>query len=212
MKSVGLLLCCLLGCVQTPAQALRFQAMPATDSAGLSRSLRELALEALNQKQGPEPASEPGNRYLLQLAAGQYAEAVSTFAIWRAQHPAQGFDRGILLELYGKTKAAEAAEHLPFDDAFGRTFAAVFHELDDKTALDSEYFLETSSGEFRQQLEQLLEQFKGRQSLALADAVSLIRTYLALEAQQSIAPHLSGAEARDDERRAGGGWELNVRG
>ena len=102
---------------------------------------------------------------------------------------------------YGKTKAAEAAGHLPFDGAFGKTFATVFHQLDDKTALDSEYFLETPSGVFHQQLEQLLEQFKGSQSLAFAAAVSLTQTYLAAKAQQSIAPYLSGAEARDDEHR-----------
>jgi uncharacterized protein len=201
MKSVGLLLCCLLVSAQIRAQALRFQTTPVTDSVGLSRSIRDLALAALGQQQGPEQGTEPSNRFLLQLAAEQYTEATHTFAAWSAQHPAQGLGRGILLELFGKTRAAEATEHLPFDDAFGRTFAAVFRQMDDKAALDSEYFLETPSGVFRQQLEQLLEQFKGRQSLAFADALSLIRAYLAMEAQQSIAPYLSGAEARDDQHR-----------
>ena len=201
MKSVGLLLCCLLVCAQIHAQALHFQATQPTDSVGLSRSIRDLAGGALDQQQGPEQETEPSNRFLLQLATEQYTDATNTFAAWRAQHPAQGFDQDILLELFGKTKAAEATEHLPLEEAFGRAFAAVFRELGDKAALDSEYFLQTPPGVFRQQLEQLLEQFKGRQSLALADALSLIRAYLTMEAQQSIAPYLNAAEARDDQRR-----------
>lgn len=201
MKAIGLLLCCVSICAQVHAQALRFQAPPITDSAGLSSSIRDLALEALSQQLDPKQNSDLGDRFLLQLAAAQYAEAVSTFAAWRAQHLAKGFDRGILLEIYGKTKALEAKEHLSFDDAFGKAFAAVFRDLDDKTALDSEYFLDTPSGVFRQQFDELLGRFRGSQSLAFADAVGLIRSYLTTEAQQNIAPHLSDAQARDDERR-----------
>jgi putative CocE/NonD family hydrolase len=201
MKAMVLLLCCVSVCAQVHAQALRFHAPPITDGAALSSSIRELALEALSHEEAPNHDSELTDRFLLQLAAGQYAGAVSTFAAWRAQHSVQGFDRAVLLAVYGKTKAVEAEEHLSFGDAFGKAFAAVFRELDDKTALDSEYFLQTPMGVFRQQLEQLLAQFRDRQSLSFADALSLIRSYLATEAQQSIAPHLSYAQAHDDERR-----------
>src|SRR6266513_2765995 len=146
MKWAGLVLCCISVCAQTHAQELRFQAPPSVDSSVLSNSIRELALEALSQQQEPQQDSDLRNKFLFQLAAGQYAESVSSFAASRAQHRAQVFDRGILLELYAKTKAVEAEEHLAFEKAFGWTFAAVFRELDDRTALDSEYFLETPLG------------------------------------------------------------------
>ena len=201
MKSAGLLICCLSLCAPVRAQSFPFQTPPISDSAALSSSIRTLALEALSQQQDPGKDPALQNRFLLQLAAGQYVEAASTFTAWRAQQPAQGFDRGILLEVYGKTKAVEATEHLSFEDACRRTFATVFQDLDDKAALDSEYFLATPPGVFRQQLQQTLERFKDRQTIEFADAVSLIRTYLSTEAHHSITPCLGGAETRDDERR-----------
>jgi uncharacterized protein len=201
MKSTGRLVCCLSLCAQLHAQSFPFQAPLLSDSAALSSSIRALALQALTQQRDPKQDCDLRNRFLLQIAVGQYAEAASTFAAWRAQHPAEGFDPDILLEVYGKTKSAEAAEHLSFEDAFRKTFAAVFHDLDDRTALDSEYFLEAPPGISRQKLQQMLEQFKDGQVLEFADAVSLIRSYLATEARQNITPYLSGAEARDDERR-----------
>jgi putative CocE/NonD family hydrolase len=201
MKSAGLLVCCLSLCAQLQAQSFQFQAPPISDDAALSGSIRALALEVLSQKQDPKQDSELRNRFLLQLAVRQYIEAASTFASWRAQHPAQGFDRSILLEIYGKTNALEATEHLSFEDACRRTFATVFQDLDDKTALDSEYFLATPPRVFRQQLQHMLERFKDRRTLELSDAVSLIEAYLSTEAHQSITPCLGGAETHDDERR-----------
>jgi hypothetical protein len=120
MKSAGLLVCCLSLCAQLQAQSFQFQAPPISDDAALSGSIRALALEVLSQKQDPKQDSELRNRFLLQLAVRQYIEAASTFASWRAQHPAQGFDRSILLEIYGKTNALEATEHLSFEDACRR--------------------------------------------------------------------------------------------
>lgn len=201
MRRAGLLLCCLLFCMQVHAQELAFKAPPANDSAALSSSIRDLALEALSQQQGPQQPPDVGSGFLLQLAAGKYTEAARTLAAWRTEHPAQGFDRGILLEVYGRAKASQAQEHLPFEESFKKTFATAFRDLDDRTALDCEHFLETPPRVFRQQLEQTLQQFKDSKRLTTPDAVTLIQSYLAVEAQQSIAPYLGSAESRDDQRR-----------
>ena len=115
MRLVGLLLCCLVVSAQTCAQELRFQATPVTDEAGLSRSIRDLALAALSQLQASEQGTGPGDRFLLQLGAEQYAEATNTLAGASTLHPAQAFDRDVLLRLFAKTKAAAATQHVPFE-------------------------------------------------------------------------------------------------
>lgn len=163
--------------------------------------MRQLALEALSQPQAAREDSDLRSRFRSQLAAGQYAEAVRTLSAWRARHPRRGFDRDILLEIYGTAKATQAQEHLSFQEAFARAFATVFRELDDKTALDSEHFFQTPSRVLAEQLDRLLTQFKDHKNLVSADADSLILAYLLTEAQQNVAPYLPGAETRDDALR-----------
>lgn len=88
-----------------------------------------------------------------------------------------------------------------FEQAFRRTFADLFARLDDSTTLDSEYFLETPIVVFEDPFRRALATHKGKQSIAFADAVDLIRTYLALEAMRSFAPFLNAAVTEDDAGR-----------
>jgi len=184
------------------AATLAFHAPPAGDREHLAKAIAELAREALAEQPKASPDEYLGARYSLQLAAGQYGEAVATFGKWREQHAARpGFDRTVLSELYSKARAMEAAERIPYEQAFKKTFAGLFGPLDDRTALDDEYFLRTPLFVFQGQLERSLAQLKGRDTIAFADALSLIRAYLTTTAQQSVTPYLGAAIAADDEHR-----------
>lgn len=196
------LLVCLLACMDLHAAPLAFHVPPAADRDRLAKAIAELAREALTAQPNSDPDQYLSTRYSLQVGAGQYSEAVATFGKWRQQRPAvPGFDRTILSELYSKTKAMEAAERLPFEQAFKKTFAALFGRLDDRTALDDQYFLQTPPFVFQAQLDRSLAQLKDKDTIAFDDALSLIRAYVATTAQQRVTPYLQAAIAADDEHR-----------
>src|ERR1700736_4197762 len=202
MKSFAALLLCFTASSTLLAQQLAFPERAATDPAAGGSGIATLAREALDRQQGANDDTYHGTRFWLQLAAGQYAEAIDSFALWRQQHPAEpGFNRSILLELYARTKAAEAVDQMSFEEAFRRTFADLFARLDDNTALDSEYFLETPIVAFEGPFQRALATHKGKQSIAFADAVDLIRAYLSLQAMRSFAPVLNAAVTEDDTGR-----------
>jgi putative CocE/NonD family hydrolase len=196
------LIICLVACRDLLAEPLAFHAPPAADRGRLATAIAELAREALAEQPSSNPDQYLSTRYILQLAAGQYAEAVTTFGQWRKQHPARpGFDPTILSELYSRAKALDATEHVPYEEAFKRTFASLFGPLDDATALDDEYFLQTPLDRFQGQFDRSLARLKDQDAIAFSEALSLIRAYLTTTAQQSLMPYLSAAIAADDQHR-----------
>jgi putative CocE/NonD family hydrolase len=202
VKKLLPLLICLGTCLKLEAEPLVFHATTGTDREGVASAVAELAREALAQQPNASPDEYLSTRYSLQLAAGQYAEAATTFSKWRELHPARpGFDNIVLSELYSKAKAMEATEHVPYEQAFKKTFADLFGALDDATALDDEYFLQTPVFVFQGQLERTLAQHKDKVAIAFPDALNLIQAYLTTTAQQSIMPYLSAAIAADDGHR-----------
>jgi len=184
------------------AQELPFRSATTNDRVGLSRSMHDLAIEALSTQPGSRRALDPGDQVILQLAAQQYVQAKASLAAWRAQHSAQpGLDPPLWLRLYAEARAAESQDKVPFGEAFRKAFASAFAPLDDRSAFESRYFLETLPSVFRARLEQLLSQRNGSEWIALADAVTLVRAYLTTEAFECFAADLTAAETADDAQR-----------
>jgi putative CocE/NonD family hydrolase len=196
------LLICLAACVELHAEPLAFRAPASVDRDEVARAMAELAREALADQPDSNPDQSLVSRHILQLAAGEYAEAVTTFGKWREQGSARpGFDPTILWELYSKSRAMEARTNVSYQQAFNETFADLFARLDDGTALDTGYFLQTPVPVFRDQFESLLVRYKDNEAISFSDALGLIRAYLNTTAQQSFMPYLSAAIAADDARR-----------
>ena len=193
---------CLVACLDLHAEPLAFHAPPAADHDKVDDAMAKLAREALAEQPSSNSDQSLSARYILQLAAGQYTEAVSTIGQWREQHPArQGFDPTLIFDLYSKAKALEVIEHVPFEQSFKKTFADTFGPLSDGTALDNEYFLQIPVFVFQGQFDRSLEQLKDKDAIALSDALSLIRAYMTTTAQHSFTSYLSAAIATDDEHR-----------
>ena len=77
----------------------------ARDDAALTRAFADFARQTANT----ELAADAGAKFLLQLAAGSYQDAVATATARRKQLPSgAGPDPSIRLELYARAKAAEA--------------------------------------------------------------------------------------------------------
>jgi hypothetical protein len=196
------LLVCLVGCMGLQAAPLAFHVPPTADRNRLARAIGDLARDALAEQPKSNPDQYLGTRFSLQLAAGQYPEAVTTFRKWRQQYPARrGFDPTVLSVLYSNAKAMEANEQISYGQAFKKTFADLFGPLDDATALDDEYFLQTPSFVFQGQFDRSLAQLNDKEAITFPRALGLIRAYLTTTAEQSIAPYLSAAITADDERR-----------
>lgn len=196
---MGLMLCLLSQGVT--AQGLVFHPPATQTPADVEKSMKELALEALQEPAAASQTFDPGDKLPLQLAAMKYLEAAGTLEAWQAAHPRKGFDRMILLEIYTRARASEGRDQIAFDQALKSTLTQVFAALDDTTALDSAYFLDTPPGVFRGRLMRLLEGHRVSGPVAFTDAVDMLRAYVMSTALESIAPDLDGVVATDAQNR-----------
>jgi len=167
----------------------------ARDDVALSSSFAEFAREASNT----DLAADPGTKFLLQLAAGSYKEAVVTATARRERlPPGAGLNSSIRLELYARAKAAEAGGSVDPERAFRKAFAELVSPMDDKTALTAEFFLKARPGFFQRGVDQALARHQTQREMANAEALELLDSWFNLKALQSFAPWLDSAIAADD--------------
>jgi len=170
----------------------------ARDDAALARSFTEFARGAANTGL----AADAGTKFLLQLAAGSYQDAVATATARRTHLPAgSGPDPSIRLELYARAKAAEAGGSVDSELAFRKAFAELVAPMDDKTALSVEYFLKARTWFFQRGVDQALVRHESQREMAPAEALELMNFYFNLKALQSFAPRLDSVIAADDVQR-----------
>ena len=144
----------------------------------------------------------PATKFLLQLASGSYQEAVATATTRRQQLPAgTAPDPSIRLELYARTKAAEAGGSVDPERAFRKAFSELVSSMDDKTALTVEYFLKARVWFFQRGVDQALARHQNQREMTHAEALELLNHYFNLKALQSFAPWLDSAIAADDLQR-----------
>lgn len=146
------------------------------------------------------------DRFRLQLVAGQPEEAGRTLAALRELRRAASSPPSpastIQYEIYARAKALQAAESLPFDEAFKRSFREIVEGLDDATAAyELPWVLGTPLSYLEGTLREALEQRQGKTTLALPGAVDLIRKYFAAEAYRSFQPLVAALQEEDDRRR-----------
>ena len=185
----------------TPAawsQQLVLPENAARDDAALARSFTDFA----RGNASTELAADAGAKFLLQLAAGSYPEAVATATARREHLPSgTGPDPSIRLELYARVKAAEAGGSVDPERAFRKAFSDLISSMDDKTALTVEYFLKARVWFFQSGVDQALARHQNQRELAHAEALELMNLYFNLKALQSFAPWLDSAIAADDIHR-----------
>jgi putative CocE/NonD family hydrolase len=184
------------------AQALPFPKAAHQDEASLATSIPDLARHALAQYQDGNRDQYLSTLSKLQWAAGQYAEAASTVQQWRAQHvTGEALNRSITVQLYLKSYARMSAEHVPFEESFRREFRATFAPLNDRAALDAEWFLQTPVAFAKSNLQATLERHRQDDSISLPDALELVQAYTASRASEEAAPLLQSLVAEDDAHR-----------
>jgi RNA:NAD 2'-phosphotransferase (TPT1/KptA family) len=203
-RSAALLLCVLA----SPLASAQDFAMPggvAPNEATLEQGMPELARQVLVAYHDDDPDTDLGNRYRLQLVAGQYTGAAATLNTLPARHPESApghpFDRFLGEQLYVRTRELQTVERLPVNDAVSQAFHETVAHYDDQAALDSGWLLQTPLHRSTDTLQALLTRLAGKDRITLADALELVRDFVSVEAYQSLRPVVDGLVAEDDQRR-----------
>lgn len=146
------------------------------------------------------------NLLRLQIVTGRYTEVQKTMAALRDLRA--GNPNGLLpvsniqYEVYAEAKIRETRDGLPFDQAFSGAFRDIVGALDDATVANPvRWAFGTSVNRLENDLRTTLAQHPDLTSLSQADAIDLVRKFLAARAYRSFAASIDGLLDDDDQRR-----------
>ena len=168
---------------------------------GDGRAMPALAREALAAYRGEHPGdADPGVLFRLQLAAGQYREALASIDAVRARGGAGSGWLYLQYELHARAKLLQAQQHVPYPQAWRSAFRDRFGALDDATALQAEFAFGGNLARMRADFD-AARAAQAHGTMPLADALELIRKYQVQDAYSSFVPLFAAALAEDDARR-----------
>src|ERR1041385_196505 len=174
-----LLLCVTLG-ITASGQEIDLPHSAVNDETAVSQAMPELAKRLIAVYREPDRSRYLNNLFQLQLVAGQYSEAVTTLQslsdLRRATDPALAA-RLVPFEMIAKARAKQAATGASLGESFKQEFREVFGKLDDKSASRTFYWFGGDLTRVRDELSAAIEKQKGKDKIALTDALNLIRSY-----------------------------------
>jgi hypothetical protein len=199
-------LICLAVATVTAAQEIPFPEAALAGPAVLSKAMPDLAKQVMAVYQNADRDKYLDNLFRLQLVAGQYSDALSSIAALRerlrADHRARAAWIHVQYEIYANAKLKEAADKLPFNDAYTQSFHNAFAPMDGPTSALVMRALTTSDpADLQQSVQDDLQKQKGKSTIPLADALSLVSDYQVAEAYRVFAQLNPALVAEDDGRR-----------
>jgi putative CocE/NonD family hydrolase len=198
-----MILCAALG-TSASAQELDLPQDAVKDEAALARAMPELAKRAIAIYQEPDRSRYLNALFRMQIVAGQYAEAVATIRsltdLRRKTNPA-AVAAALPFEILTKARVKQAEMGMTLDEAFKQEFREVFKRLDDKAASDAIYWFGGDPNRARDDFRAAVERQKGKDKIALTDALNLIRQYHFYQDIQVWGPLTNLLIAEDDARR-----------
>jgi putative CocE/NonD family hydrolase len=204
IKGIAFVCLCLVA-MPCAAQSFNFPGAAVEDPAALSQVMPGLAREVIAVYRDDDRRKYLDNLFRLQIVAGQYAEAGKTLASLRALPAtgvlAQAGAAQVLFAIFAEARARQSQDGSPFDEAFRRAFRESLERLDDRTSALVMRALGVDPSAVRQALNEALESQKGKGSISLADALTLIRAYLSEQTFRSVSPLAATLIAEDDQRR-----------
>lgn len=185
------------------AQAFDFRPPPGPDDAGAVEAMRDLARRIVPVYQEARSDAFLANLTALQIVSGAYAAAADTSGALRQRtrgRPQDGLvERAIVDGLYARARALQASERTDFAKAFARAFEELLPSLDNAQAAAVIAQLETPLAAAREPVRQAFDRWRAVGSIPQADALALVRSWLAYESRRSFAallPALVAAEQR----------------
>ena len=155
------------------------------------------------------------NRFRLEFVAQRYADAARTIAELRGLsndgYPPQAAARDAQYEILSRAEERSRRDRISLADAFGAEFRALVRPLDNRTsALVMRLFNGSSTGglsllidraALQRDLDRALAAQKGKTTIALVDALALIRAYQIEESYRLFMPFAATLVNEDDNRR-----------
>jgi len=189
---------------QASAQQLNFNKIAATDTLELAKAMPELAKQAITIYEEPDRDQYLNALFRLQIVAGQYPEAATTLRSLaesrRAANPASAL-RLLPFEILAKARTKQATSGLSFDEAFKQEFRDVFDLMEDKSAYEALPWFWADLSRARNDLRSAVEKQKDKDSIALTDALDLIRKYQFYQAFQAMMPLANTLAVEADNKR-----------
>ena len=190
---------------QASAQQLDFSKLAASDDVELSKVMPTLAKQIIANYKEEDRQRYLNNLFRLQLIAGDYATAKDTIkllrGILRVSDPANANSIYTQYEIFSDAKLRQAAGNTSFEEAFKQSFRNIFGKLSDKDAYIASTSFASDLTRLQNDLQKLLEPQKEKNSIALNDAVNLIRNYQPYYVYKNILPLTESLLSEDDNRR-----------
>jgi putative CocE/NonD family hydrolase len=187
------------------AQQLDFTAPARADDPAAPGVMRDLAERVLPVYQEVNPERYLTGLSALQLVAGSADAAAGTRQTLRerrlAAEPDRLDGRATLVDIYADAMAAQQRSKVPFEQAFSQAFRDTLSKLRDQSAYSVTTWHPPPLAELKDAVQQAFDQRRGKDSITVADAVELVRIYLAYEIGRSYAPLLAALDREDEERR-----------
>jgi uncharacterized protein len=204
-KSICPALLCLAVASAAAAQEINFPEAAVADPAALSMAMPDLAKQVITIYKEGDQQKYLDNLFRLQIVAGQYADALNSMAslrkLVRAEHQSRAAWINVQYEIYASAKLRADAEKLPFNDAYIQSFRSVLEKIDSPTSALVMRALTTSDpSDLQKSVENDLQKQKGKSTIPLADALSLVSDYQVAEAYRAFAAN-PALVAEDDGRR-----------
>lgn len=179
-----------------------------SDATTMQKDMASLASRVLADYPNDHRPTYLDNLYRLQLVAGDDAAALRTLSDLRESLgrqdvlPSRADWVTVPYEIYASSKVIESANHMDGAQAYQKAFREHFAKLDNwPSAKVARTFSETSPTELQATFQDDLDATKGKPSINQADAIRLLRDYLAaivFKQASSLAPALV---KEDDARR-----------
>ena len=186
------------------AGVLPFPAAVADDEERLAKAMPKLARQASVAYADSDRPRYLDNLLRLQLVAGDRAGALATLNSLRdlpSAPNASADPAGVVLDMYASAKLSASADGQDFGKTYGEAFRQAYAELDDPEALDVTYWLETPAFVYERNLRGALSGLAPTDEIGQADAVKLVRAYLAHRMYAEMQPFLPGLIGADEQRR-----------
>jgi len=174
-----------------------------SDPAALEAALPGLACQALPNT-APHTAERQELHFRLLFTCGRYEQALESLGEWtrhRRTPSGETVEPWLRLELYARATLQAAREKSPFAEAFRAVFAEEFATLGDLAAIDTAWMLGLPPPVARANLDRLLKQYSGRDSLKQAHLLDLLYWHSAWLTENAFAPELDAAVALDESNR-----------
>lgn len=187
------------------AQDIGFQPPRGPDDVSAAALMRDFAGRIVPVYRDADADAYLGNLTALQTVSGDYRSARDSNDQLRKRQQGKPMDEAMETALvdgiYAHARQIEANERLAFTDAYTRAFTEQVALLDNLQAAALSARLQAPLAVYREPVRLAFDRWRTKGSVPQAEAVALVRTWLAYESRRSFAVLLPQLVASDNRRR-----------